>query len=575
MDLHTADRREQGFVFQMDFQNLTNIHLHSNLKNELEANGNIQTIYSLSVIAICILILAWVNFINLSTVRALERAKEIGLRKTIGASRKQLILQHLMEAFLSNFLGMFLAFSFYFLSIPVFSTLIGFPADNSLFLVPNILLSIVFIFLAGTLLNGLYPAFILSEFKPISVLKGKLSRSGEGIWLKKGLVVFQFSVAAVFIMVVFTINRQLSFMRNYDLGIEIGQKLVIEGPQFTNGLQEFQSKMTAYKTSLKSNNLVKNATLSRNIPATEIRGNNFVRRVDEPENAKFFHVMGVDYNYMSTFGLELVAGRFLNEDQPVSGTEILKANEGAPDFGTADHAVLINETAAKRFGYTDAGEAIHQQIAVFGGIKEIVGVVKDYHHKSLKSGFEPINFYEYVTLNLNFAEDAPHNLAAVIDFAESQWKIIYPEEPFKFFFLDDFLYKQYAADQQFYMIFNFFTGLAIFIACLGLFGLSSYESIKRTKEVGIRKVNGASVSHITCLLTKDFLKPVFLGFVIAIPIAWYFIEYWIKDFAFRIPLEWWMFVLSGASGLLIALLTVSFQSIKSALMNPVNSLKSE
>jgi putative ABC transport system permease protein len=581
VDLHTADRREQGFGYEMSFQPVPNIHLNSNLKNELEANGNAQTVFSLSLVSLCILILAWVNFVNLSTVRAIDRAKETGLRKTIGASRIQLIFQQLTEAFLINVLGLMLAFFLFYLSMPIFSTLINIPFDNSLFLEPKVFLGIVLVFFFGTLLSGFYPAFILSGYNPISVLKGQHSKSSQGQLLKKGLVVFQFTVAAIFIMVVFTINRQLSFMRNYDLGVDIEQKLVIEGARFANSLPEFQSKMAAYKSSLTGYNLIENATLSRNVPATEIRGNNFVRRVDEPENAKFFHVMGVDYEYASTFGLELVAGRFLKEDQPVSGDEIIKSNEDAPDFGTKDHAVLLNETAAKRLGYKEASEALHQQISLFGGIKEIVGVVKDYHHMSLKKDFEPIIFYlqpnysEYITLDLNFDENAPEKLASVIGFAESEWKRIYPDEPFKYFFLDDFFNNQYKSDQQFYLIFNFFTCLAIFIACLGLFGLSSYESIRRTKEIGIRKVNGASDLNIASLLSKDFLKPVFLGFVIAIPLAWNFMEFWISDFAFRIPLEWWMFVLSGAAGLLIALLTVSYQSIKTARLNPVESLRSE
>ncbi|WP_111672255.1 ABC transporter permease [Algoriphagus litoralis] len=581
IDFHTADRREQGFAYEMNFNPVPELHLNSNLKNELEVNGNAQTVYSLSVVAICILILAWVNFVNLSTVKSMERAKESGLRKTIGASRIQLVLQHMMEAFLYNVLGLGLAIFLSHLSMPIFSTLIDIPFENSILLEPKVIFGIVLIFISGTLLSGFYPAFILSSYHPIAVLKGNLSSSGQGQWMKKGLVVFQFMVAAVFMMVVFTINRQLSFMRNYDLGVDIEQKLVIEGARFANSLPEFQTKMSAYKTSLKSFNMIENVTLSRNVPSTEIRGNNFVRRLDEPENAKFFHVMGVDYEYTSAFGMELAAGRFLEEDQPISGNEIAKSNENAPDFGTQDHAILINETAAKRLGYEKASDAIHQQIAVFGGVKEIVGVVKDYHHKSLKNDFEPIIFYlqpnysEYITLNFTKTGDGPKDLTTLIDFAESEWKKFYPEEPFKYFFLDDFFNSQYKADQQFYLIFNFFTGLAIFIACLGLFGLSSYESIRRTKEIGIRKINGASEPQILNLLTKDFLKPVLLGFLIAIPIAWYFMEFWIRDFAFRISLEWWMFVVSGGAGLLIALSTVSFQLIKTARMNPVKSLKSE
>ncbi len=580
LDQHTADRREQGFRYSIEFQPILDIHLKSNLKNELEANGNAQTVYGLTVVALCILVLAWVNFVNLSTVRAMERAKETGLRKTIGASKMQLILQHLMEAVLINICGFLLAFILFYLSLPIFSNLFEIDLDIALFLEPEIFAGIGIIFIGGTLLSGLYPAFIQSGYNPISVLKGNFSYSGKGRWVKKGLVVFQFTIAAIFIMVVFTVNRQLSFMRDQDLGFDLEQKLVIQGSKYANSLPEYEAKMSSFKTALKSQNEISHATLSRNIPATEIRGNNFVRRLDHPEEAKFYHVMGVDYDYAATFDLKLVEGRFFMEDQPVSGAAILKSNESAPNFGTSDHSVIINETAAKRMGFTEPSDAIHQQIAVFGGVKEIVGVVKDYHHKSLKKDFEPIIFYlqtnfsDYITLDLNLNENSSESLSQIIGLAESEWKRIYPDEPFNYFFLDDFFNKQYKADQQFFLIFNLFTGLAICIACLGLFGLASYEAIRRTKEIGIRKVNGASVPNIAGLLSRDFLKPVILGFLLAVPIAWYCLDLWIRDFAFRVQLEWWMFFLSGVVGILIAFLTVIFQTIKTALMNPVDSLRS-
>ena len=289
--------------------------------------------------------------------------------------------------------------------------------------------------------------------------------------------------------------------------------------------------------------------------------------------------MGVDYDYMATFGLQLLAGRFFSEDQPISSTEIIAANENAPDFGTNDHAVIVNETAARHLGFTWVEEAIDQQIQVFGGVKQIVGVVKDYHHKSLKSNFEPIVFYlqpdgwEYMTLDVG--STSSEKLADVVAYAQEAWKEIYPNQPFNYFFLDDHFDQQYQADQQFYGLFNLFSGLAIFIACLGLFGLSSYTALQRTKEIGVRKVLGASVASIVRLLSKDFIQLVLVASLLALPVAYWALQQWLADYAFHITIHWWLLALPVVLVLLITLFTVSFQTVKAALANPVDSLKNE
>ena len=580
VEQHAPFRKEQGFVFNMVLQPIEKIHLASDLTNELEAPGDAQTVYILLIIAGCILAIAWVNFVNLSTVKAIERAKEVGLRKVVGASRKQLIVQHLLEASFLNGISILLAFILFQGSLSYFAQFTGMEVDTTLLMQPvSIVLIVVLLLIGGTIMSGLYPAFILSSYQPVRALKGKVVSSGRGGWLKKGLVVFQFTTAAILIMVVFTVGQQLSFMKNHELGVDIQQKLVVEGPQFANSRAENVANIHAYKTSLKRHNLIQHVTLSRNVPATEIRGNSYVRRRDRPEEAKFYHVMGVDYDYMATFGLQLLAGRFFSEAQPISNTEITSANKNAPDFGTNDHSVIVNETAARRLGFTRTEDAIDQQIAVFGGVKQIVGVVKDYHHKSLKSNFEPIIFYlqpdgwEYMTLDVGATSS--EKLADVVKYAQKEWKEIYPDESFNYFFLDDYFNQQYQADQQFYGLFNLFSGLAIFIACLGLFGLSSYTALQRTKEIGVRKVLGASVSSIVRLLSKDFIQLVLVASFLALPVAYWALEQWLADYAFHITIRWWLLALPVVLVLLITLFTVSFQTVKAALANPVDSLRNE
>ena len=579
VEQHAPFRKEQGFVFDMVLQSIEKIHLASDLTNEMEAPGDAQTVYILLIIACCILAIAWINFVNLSTVKAIERAKEVGLRKVVGASRKQLIAQHLLEASLLNGISILLAFILFQGSLSYFAQFTGMEVDTTLLMQPVSIVLIVSLLIGGTIMSGLYPAFILSSYQPVRALKGKVVSSGRGGWLKKGLVVFQFTTAAILIMVVFTVGQQLSFMKNHELGVDIQQKLVVEGPQFANSRAENVANIHAYKTSLKRHNLIQHVTLSRNVPATEIRGNSYVRRRDRPEEAKFYHVMGVDYDYMATFGQQLLAGRFFLEAQPISNTEITSANKNAPDFGTNDHSVIVNETAARRLGFTRVEDAINQQIAVFGGVKQIVGVVKDYHHKSLKSNFEPIIFYlqpdgwEYMTLDVGATSS--EKLADVVKYAQKEWKEIYPDESFSYFFLDDYFNQQYQADQQFYGLFNLFSGLAIFIACLGLFGLSSYTALQRTKEIGVRKVLGASVSSIVRLLSKDFIQLVLVASFLALPVAYWALEQWLADYAFRITIRWWLLALPVVLVLLITLFTVSFQTVKAALANPVDSLRNE
>ncbi|MEM9675373.1 MAG: ABC transporter permease [Bacteroidota bacterium] len=577
VDQRTPGRSEQGFAFRTVLQPLEEIHLRSALMNELGVGGNSRTVYVLLLVAICILIIAWVNFINLSVVKAIERGKEVGLRKVLGAKRGQLVRQHLLESALLNGLGILVAFTLFQLSLPYFEQFAGVTIDNDLLTQG----AIGALFVVGTVLSGLYPATVLSAYQPVKVLKGKLTQSRQGGRLRKGLVVFQFATASAFIIIVYVVSQQLSFMRDYELGVDINQKLVIEAPRFANSIEEARANARAYKTALKRHSAVRHATFSRNVPATEIRGNNYVRQLGKIEEAKFYHVMGVDYDYMATFDLQLLAGRYFDEAQPVSNREIIQNNENAPDFDTNDHSVIVNETAVKKLGFSSAEESIDQQIFVFGGVKQIIGVVKDYHHKSLKSSFEPIIFYlqptgwEYVTLDIASADNSAERVDEIIAYAEQQWKELYPDQPFHYFFLDDRFNQQYQADRRFYLLFNLFSGLVIFIACMGLFGLSSYSAVQKTKEIGIRKVLGASVQSVVALLSKGFIRLVLISSVLALPLAYGFTQQWLENYAFRIDIHWWMFLLPLATVLLIALLTISFQTIKAALANPADSLRYE
>lgn len=544
---------------EMKLQPLKDIHLYSNINQEAEVNGNGKAVSFLLLIAFAILGIAWVNYINLATARAVERSREVGVRKTMGAQRGQLIGQFLMESFLLNTAALVLALLAINSLLPSLRAFTGKAIGLNLFQQQNFWLGASAVFLIGTLVAGMYPAFVLSSFRPVTVLRGaNLSNSG-GQFLRKALVIVQFAASILLIAGTIIISQQLDFMRHKDLGINIDQTLVIKGPV---GIADsiLEGQFNQVKQEWLGIRGVENVTASSIVPGEEIYWTNGVRWNNKGnEVATTLYHIGIDYDFVGAYDLQLAAGRNFSTN-----------------FGTDDHAVLLNETAVKTLGMENAEAAIGEELRRGNDTLHVVGVVKDFHQESLQKAQNPLVFVfrpaasQYYSLKVQ-ERDAKGVLAKL----EDSWRANFPESPFDYFFLDDFFDKQYKADVQFGKIFGGFSGLAIFIACLGLLGLASYNVLQRTKEIGVRKVLGASVLNIVGLVSKDFLKLVAIAVVIAIPFTWLLMNRWLQTFANRIDIQWWVFIVAGVAALFIALVTVASQALRAANTNPTKSLRSE
>ncbi len=545
----------------MDFelQALSDIHLYSNFIGEAEVNGDGDSVYALLGISFFIILIAWVNYVNLSTAKSMERSKEVGLRKVMGSQKGQLIRQFLTESFVINLLAVILAFGIVVLVLPYFAQLADQPMTLALFTQQGFWIGLGALFLIGTFLSGLYPAFVLSSFKPIESLKGSNAANSGRTWLRKGLVVFQFMASVGLIIGTYTVYEQISFMRNQDLGIDIKQTLVITGPSVTDST--YQEKFTAFADVLKGNSGIDNVVVSTAIPGREVGWNaGGIRREGAPDSeGRQYRVLGLGYEFVETFDMELIAGRSFTRG-----------------YGDEESKILFSRSAVKDFGFASPEEALNTRIQFWGQIYTIIGVVEDYHHTSLKDNYDKLLFRLLPNTQGYYSiKYTASNTKDVINTAEENWARFFPGNPFEYFFLDDEYAEQYKADQQFGSVFTIFSSLAIFVACLGLFGLAAYMTSKRTKEIGIRKVLGASVSNIVNLLSTDFLKLIGLSVVLAIPLAYYGMEQWLNGFAFRIDLYWYILALPALFVILVALATVSFQTSRAARANPVNSLRSE
>ncbi len=551
--------REAEHWIDFPLQPMKDIHLYSNFIGEAEVNGDGDSVYALLFISFFIILIAWVNYINLATAKSMERAREVGLRKVLGSERGQLIRQFLTESLLINFLAVVLAFGIVMLVLPAFSQLADQPLSLALFTQQGFWLGLVVLFLAGTFLSGLYPAFVLSSFQPVQTLKGaKLSNTG-GALLRKGLVVFQFIASVALMIGTYTVYEQISYMRNQDLGVDIDRTLVIKGPSVSDST--YSEKLTAFTEVMKLNASVENVVVSTGVPGREVGWNaGGIRREGAPDtDGKQYRVLGLGYEFVETFDMKVIAGRAFNKD-----------------FGDEESKILFSRSAAKDFGFATAEEALNTRINFWGNVYTIIGVVEDYHHTSLKENYDKLIFR--MIPNANGFYSVKYNGAntqEVIRLAEEKWATFFPGNPFEYFFLDDRFNEQYAADQRFGSVFTIFSGLAIFVACLGLFGLAAFMATKRTKEIGIRKVLGASVPGILKLLSMDFLKLIVVAVLLAIPLTYYGMELWLDTFAFRIELYWYIFLVPAVLVMFIALATVSFQTSRAARANPVESLRYE
>ena len=538
---------------------LSDIHLYSNYNQEAEANGNGQSVSFLFMIAFFIILIAWVNYINLATARSTERAREVGVRKVLGALRKNLIGQFLVESFLLNLIAFVLAFGAVFLLTPWFNQLTGRTADAGFSLPANYWIGFIAMFLSGSFLSGIYPAFVLSGFHPILVLKGLFKSSQGGIMLRKGLIIGQFATSVILIAGTIIVFQQVSFMRKQKLGVDINQTIVMDG---ANSISDslYQNSFQPFKNDLLKIADVKNVTSSSSVMGKEIYWTNGSRRMGaNNKGAVTLYNIGVDYDFIPSFGLEIMAGRNFSKE-----------------YKTDEKGILLNENAVKLLGFDDITKAVNENIVSAGDTVKVLGIVANYHHQGLQKAIDPMIFrLRPDNRNAYSVKITTGNIQGTIGAIQKAWNKHFPSDPFNYFFLDELFDQQYKADKQFGQVFGLFAFLAIIIACFGLLGLSAFNVLQRNKEIGIRKVLGASVQNLLYILSKDFLKLVLISFLVAIPVTWWIMHNWLLDFSYRINIQWWVFALAGASAFIIALLTVSFQAIKAAISNPVKSLRTE
>ncbi len=540
-------------------QPLTEIHLYSNYMMEPGPTGDGKTVYLLLGIAFFIVVIAWVNYINLATARAINRAKEVGIRKTLGSQRKQLIFQFFTESFIFNGLALCIALGLTAISIPFFNDISGQALSINFLLDGGFWAGLISLFVIGVLLSGAYPAFVLSRFRPVEVLKSKMVSTKEGALLRKGLVVFQFAASLFLLIGTLTVYQQIQFMRKQSLGLDIDKTLVVVPPIVTDST--YMGQMKSFKENLLKYPAIKSVAAASTIPGQPVGWNaGGIKLVTQEETeGKQYRIIGVDYDYVDQFGLKMIAGRAFSEE-----------------FGTDPEAVIFNRAGITQLGFKNPEEALGKRIDFWGNQYSIIGVSENFNQESLRLPYEPLVIRLIPDVRGYFSiKQSSQDVAQTVALVEQEWNKFFPGNTYEYFFLDDHFNEQYNADRRFGKVFGLFTGLAILVACLGLFGLASFTTLQRTKEIGIRKVLGASVLGILKLLYKEFALLLVLAFLIAIPIAWFASSNWLEGYAFRINMHWSYFLLPFAVIVLIAFVTVSFQTIKASLTNPVNSLRTE
>lgn len=552
----------RGTSFGFELQPLTDIHLYSHRENELQANSDAQTLYLFGAIGLFILLIACFNFVNLSTARSEQRMKEVGIRKTLGANRQQLFVQFMGEMLLMSVLALLAGLLLIDMLLPFLNNIVG-----KQLAVADLVTGLLPLWIGGAILlvsfaAGMYPALFLSAFQPVRAVKGggaeEIGRKGFSFSLRKSLVVLQFVMSVALIFSTLVVYQQLQFLRNHNLGFETEQVLVLPS---LNG--QMLDKAKLFKNEALRNAAVSQAAISSNIPGRGAISFSVRSAEMAADEWKTMNTQFVDPDYIETYEMEVLAGRDFSAERA----------------GDTTNVFMLNESAAREFGWEPA-EAVGKEIAMTSGGGQVIGVVRDFNYQSLKQSIEPLVIVGspvayasatlYISLRLNTNE-----LSETIAGIEQLWQSVVPERTFSYFFLDDDFDRQYRAEQRLGEIFGLFAVLAIIIASMGLFGLATFAAKRRVKEIGIRKVMGATVADIVSLLSKDFLLLVAIGFVIAAPVAWYVMNRWLADFAYRIQIGLDVFALAGMAALLIAMVTVGWQAVKAALMNPVSSLRNE
>jgi putative ABC transport system permease protein len=539
---------------------LNDIHLYSHYGEEAEANGDGSSVSFLFMIAFFIAAIAWINYINLATARSLERAREVGVRKVLGALRTDLIRQFLIESLLLNSLALILAITIVWTINPLFDKLTGRTIDALPLTYWEMFAALL---ICGTFLSGIYPAFVLSRYHPVTVLKGLFKNTTGGQFLRKALIIGQFSASILLIAGTIIVYNQVHYMRSRNLGVNINQTLVVNGV-FSMTDSTYNTISDAFRQDILSLSDVKGITGTSDVPGTEITWSTDWQRIHGPNPRKNYTLrhLGVDYDFIKLYGLPLIAGRDFSKD-----------------FPTDKKGVILNEAAIRELGYAkpeDAiGEVLHAGQRSIDTV-HVIGVAKDFHQEGLQKAITPLaiiirlpdpHFYSIRIIS--------NNTHKTVRDIKNIWQRHFAADPFRYFFLDEYFNKQYVENERFGAVFGLFAALAIVIACLGLLGLSAYNVLQRTKEIGIRKVLGASIQNLLFVLSRDFLLLVAIAFVIAVPITWWAMNSWLQEFAYRIHIGWTTYAIAGILAFSIALITVGLQALKATLANPVKSLRTE
>ncbi len=549
-----------GMSYTLHLQPLKDIYLGPTLNNygNGEPTGSNANTYIFSIVGAFILLIACINFVNITTARASERAREVGIRKAIGAMRTQLTLQFLGESILLCLIAFTLATALCNVLHPVFTGLLGKDIPLKAFGAGGYIGLLLVISIGIGALAGIYPALVMSGFNPITVLKGRFVSTKTGLAMRQVLVVFQFTISTVLIIGTIIVYNQLMFMQDQDLGFNKNQEVAIN----FFGDSAVQVNTEHIRRVLGAIPNVNGVSFSSNAPGTS--PDNWYLQIANPEgkmqgaNLNFYVI---DFDYFQHYGIRMAAGRGFSHE-----------------FSTdSSHALILNEAAARSLGYGDPVKAVGKKFTMWGKDGTIIGIAKDFHYRSLQEAIQPLafrifdpRFYGVISVKIA-GSHIPQTLAVLSD----RWKQLAPERPFQYSFVDEDFAKLYSAEDRFQRVFLYFSLLAIFISCLGLLGLAAYTTIQRTKEIGIRKVLGASVTTIVGLLSKEFLRLVFIALVIASPIAWYAMHNWLQNFAYRTSIAWWVFPLAASAAVLVTFLTVGFHSFKAAVADPVDSLRTE
>ncbi|HEY0652845.1 MAG TPA: FtsX-like permease family protein, partial [Chryseosolibacter sp.] len=557
--------KQQGGNAALHVQPLYDVHLNPEIFGAGSiVSGSYKTLYFFLVIGLITLIIALVNYINLATARGLNRSREVGVRKVVGANRGQLVIQFLYESALTNVAAFVIALALTAALLPTVNEVAETQLDVKQWLDPRFLLALGGTLLTGTLLAGLYPAFVLSSFRPASVLKGRGSAMASHVWLRKGLVVVQFTACIVLIGGTAIVYNQLNYMRNLNLGLNLEQVVAIPHPRSLAEGVDRATVLHSFVTEINKIPGVQGAALSSSIPGKGFNWNGarIRKQSDDPAKALEGVATSIDSAFAAIYDLKLVAGKEFKE---ISAEQ----EENGPWL------VMINETAAKNLGYGNPSAAVDEALDIGGNAARVIGVYKDFSWSSAHQGQMNIVFGNTSVGRMVSVRLATNDYKPVLDKIQATFNQLFPGNVFAYNFVDDVFDLQYKNDQRFAKLFSIFAGMTIFIACLGLFGLVAFTAQQRTKEIGMRKVLGATVPGIVALLSKDFLKLVVIGFVLAVPVTFYAMNQWLSNFAYHIDIGVGIFALSGIIALVISIATVSWQSLKAASANPVKSLRSE